>query len=132
MGNDFQLMLDLGVRPGRALGRPVTLAGAAMTNDRSQLSSVCPSGTSNGGSRGAMSCRPKAHRSPSSAGQHANSGNGGGGGTGGAGGTHGTPGSGNAGGTGTGNADSTNGGPGSDGLGGDAFNGSRGTDGNPG
>ncbi|CKO99984.1 Uncharacterised protein [Mycobacterium tuberculosis] len=49
-----------------------------MTNDRSQLSSVCPSGTSNGGSRGAMSCRPKAHRSPSSAaavtasGHHAN------------------------------------------------------------
>lgn len=28
LGNDFQLMLDLGVRPGRALGRPVTLAGA--------------------------------------------------------------------------------------------------------
>ena len=38
-----------------------------MVNCRNQLSSVCPSGTSNGGSCGAMSASPNAHCSPSSA-----------------------------------------------------------------
>ncbi len=38
-----------------------------MTRCRSQLSSVCPSGTSNGGSCGAISASPNAHCSPRSA-----------------------------------------------------------------
>ena len=65
--NDFQLVLDLRVRPRRPLRRPYRLRAPAITRCRSQLSSVCPAGTSNGGSCGAISASPNAHCSPSSA-----------------------------------------------------------------
>ena len=52
---------------GARSGGPYRLRAPAMTRCRSQLSSVCPSGTSNGGSCGAISASSNAHCSPSSA-----------------------------------------------------------------
>ena len=52
---------------GARSGGPYRLRAPVITRCRSQLSSVCPSGTSNGGSCGAISASPNAHCSPSSA-----------------------------------------------------------------